>query len=107
MNRVALEKNIPLFHGMVYGFDGRAMTIIPGETACLRRIYPEAIPAQKFPVIGVTPAVIGCIQAAEVIKYVVGIGQLLTSRLLVYTGLNKKFTEVKVKKNPEKLSSHG
>ena len=100
LNKVALEKNIPFFHGAVYGFEGRAMTIIPGETACLWCVYRGVIPEGKFPVIGVTPAVIGCIQATEVIKYLVGIGQLLTNRLLVYDGLNMKFTEFKFKKDP-------
>jgi len=100
LNRSALEKNIPFFHGAVYGFEGRAMTIIPGETACLRCVYRGLIPEEKFPVIGVTPAVVGCIQATEVIKYVVGIGRLLTNKLLVYDGLNMKFTEFRVKKDP-------
>jgi len=100
LNKVALERNIPFFHGAVYGFEGRAMTIIPGETACLRCVYPEVIPARKFPVIGVTPAVIGCIQATEAIKYIVGIGELLTNRLLIFDGLGMKFTEFKVKKDP-------
>lgn len=100
LNKVALEKNIPFFHGAVYGFEGRAMTIIPGKTACLRCVYRGAIPEEKFPVIGVTPAVIGCIQATEVIKYIVGTGQLLTNRLLIYDGLNIKFTEFRVKKDP-------
>jgi len=99
LNKVALEKNIPLFHGAVYGFEGRAMTIIPGETACLRCVYRGVVPGEKFPVIGVTPAVIGCIQATEVIKYIAGIGQLLTNRLLVYDGLNMKFTEFRLKKD--------
>jgi len=100
LNKVALEKNIPFFHGAVYGFEGRAMTIIPGKTACLRCVYRGATPEEKFPVIGVTPAVIGCIQATEVIKYIVGIGQLLTNRLLIYDGLNIKFTEFRAKKDP-------
>jgi len=100
LNKVAIEKNIPFFHGAVYGFEGRAMTVIPGQTACLRCVYMVAIAGEEFPVIGVTPAVIGCIQATEVIKYLVGIGQLLANRLLVYDGLNMKFTEFKVKKDP-------
>jgi molybdopterin/thiamine biosynthesis adenylyltransferase len=100
LNKMALEKNIPFFHGAVYGFEGRAMTVIPGKTACLRCVYRGVIPEEKFPVIGVTPAVIGCIQAAEVIKYLVGIGQLLTNRLLIYDGLNMEFTEFRVKKDP-------
>jgi len=100
LNKVALEKNIPFFHGAVYGFEGRATSIIPGRTACLRCIYRGVIPERQFPVIGVTPAVIGCIQATEVIKYIVGIGQLLANKLLIYDGLNMKFTEFRVKKDP-------
>ena len=101
LNKAALEKNIPFFHGAIYGFEGRAMTIVPGKTACLWCVYRGGlIPKEKFPVVGVTPAVIGCIQATEVIKYIVGIGELLTNRLLIYDGLNMKFTELKVKKRP-------
>jgi len=100
LNKAAIDKNIPFFHGAVYGFEGRAMTIIPGKTACLRCVYRGLPPEEKFPVIGVTPAVIGCIQATEVIKYIVGIGKLLTNRLLVYDGLNLKFTELMVKRDP-------
>ena len=100
LNKVALEKGVPFFHGAVYGFEGRAMTVIPGETACLRCVYRGVIPEEKFPVIGVAPAVIGCIQATEVIKYIVGIGQLLTNRLLVYDGLNMRFTEFRLKRDP-------
>ncbi len=82
-------------------FEGRAMTIIPGKTACLMCVYRGATtPEEKFPVIGVTPAVIGCIQATEVIKYIVGLGELLSDRLLIYDGLNLKFTEFRVKKDP-------
>ncbi|MBA7507631.1 Sulfur carrier protein adenylyltransferase [subsurface metagenome] len=99
LNKAAIENNIPFVHGAVYGFEGRAMTIIPGKTACLRCVYRGLIPQEKFPVIGVTPAVIGCIQATEVIKYITGIGKLLTNRLLVYNGLNMKFREFKVKKD--------
>lgn len=100
LNKAAIDRNIPFFHGAVYGLEGRAMTIIPGKTACLECVYHGAtIPQEKFPVIGVAPAIIGCIQATEVIKYIVGIGELLTDRLLIYDGLNLKFTELKVKKD--------
>jgi molybdopterin/thiamine biosynthesis adenylyltransferase len=101
LNKAAIEKNIPFFHGAVYGFEGRAMTIIPDKTACLRCLYRGDIPKEKFPVIGVTPAVIGCIQATEVIKYILGIGELLKNRLLIYDGLDMKFTEFTIKKNPQ------
>jgi len=100
MNRCAVEKKIPFFHGAVNGFEGRVMTIIPGETACLRCMYRGQVPQEKFPVIGVVPAVIGSLQAAEVIKYLIGIGKLLTNRLLIYDGLKATFTEFRVSKNP-------
>jgi adenylyltransferase/sulfurtransferase len=102
LNRTALEKGIPFFHGAVYGFEGRAMTVIPGRTACLNCVYHGAVtPRGRFPVIGVTPAVIGCIQATEVIKYIVGLGELLTNRLLVYDALGMTFTEFRVARDPD------
>src|SRR4030043_2064269 len=101
LNRCAIEKNIPFFHGAVNGFEGRAMTILPGKTACLRCMYRGSVPGEKFPVIGVTPAVIGSIHATEVIKYLLGIGQLLTNRLLMYDGLEAVFTEFAVYRNPD------
>jgi adenylyltransferase/sulfurtransferase len=100
LNKVALDQNIPFFHGAIYGFEGRVMTIIPGETACLRCVYRGVTPTGIFPVVGVTPAVIGCIQTTEVIKYIVNIGKLLTNRLLVYDGLNMEFREFRIKKDP-------
>jgi adenylyltransferase/sulfurtransferase len=100
LNRCAIQKNIPFFHGAVNGFEGRVMTIIPGETACLRCMYRGPVPQEKFPVIGVAPAVIGIIQATEVIKHLVGIGKLLTNRLLIYDGLKVTFSEFTVNKNP-------
>jgi len=100
LNRCAIEKNVPFVHGAVNGFGGRVMTIIPGQTACLRCMYRGPVPQEKFPVIGVAPAVIGSIQAAEVIKYLVGIGKLLTNRLLIYDGLKAAFSEFTINKNP-------
>ena len=100
LNKAAIDKNIPFFHGAVYGFEGRAMTIIPGKTACLWCLYQGRVTKGKFPVIGVAPAIIGCIQATEVIKYIVGIGELLTNSLLIYDGLNLEFTRLTIKRDP-------
>ena len=101
LNKAAMEKGLPFFHGAVRGLEGRAMTIIPGQTPCLRCMYHGDVPQEKFPVIGVTPAVIGSIQATEVIKYLVGMGDLLSGRLLIYDGMNMEFREFKVSKNPQ------
>lgn len=100
LNGVAVQRELPLFHGAVYAWEGRATTVIPGETPCLQCLYQDVIPG-KPPVVGVTPAVIGCVQAAEVVKYVLGMGQLLTGRLLIYDGLAMTFNEMKVNKDPD------
>lgn len=99
LNRVALERRIPFFHAGVYGLEGQVTTIVPGETACLRCIFPEAPAAETFPVIGTTCGVIGCIQATEVVKYIAGVGALLTNRLLVWDGLDATMAEFTVKRN--------
>lgn len=101
LNRCAIEKGIPFIHGAVYGFEGRAMTILPGKSACLRCLYRGTLPQEKFPVIGMTPAVIGCIQATEAVKYLLGIGKLLTNRFLLYDGLELTFNEFAVERNPD------
>ena len=100
LNKTALKENIPFFHGAIYGFEGRVMTVIPGKTACLKCVYRGVIPEKKFPVIGVTPALIGSVQAAEVIKYILGIGELLTNRMLLYDALSLGFSELKIKRDP-------
>ena len=100
LNKAALTRDVPLLHGAVYGFEGRATTIIPGETPCLRCLYPNAPLMPAFPVIGVAPAVIGCIQATEAIKYIVRMGDLLSGRLLVYDRLSLKFVEIALEKDP-------
>jgi molybdopterin/thiamine biosynthesis adenylyltransferase len=100
LNRVAVRRKLPLFHGAVYAWEGRATTIIPEKTPCLQCLYQGVLPG-KPPVVGVTPAVIGCIQATEVIKYLLGVGELLTGRLLIYDGLAMRFNEMKVKRDPD------
>ncbi|MBN1625833.1 MAG: HesA/MoeB/ThiF family protein [Deltaproteobacteria bacterium] len=101
LNRAALEKNIPFFHGAVRGLEGRAMTVIPGKTACLRCMYHGTPPPERSPVLGATPSVIAAIQVTEAVKYIVGVGDLLAGRLLIYDGMNMTFREFKLKKNPE------
>ncbi len=100
LNKAALTSKIPFIHGAVAGFEGRMTTIIPGVTPCLGCIYHGDIPKQKTPVIGVTPAVIGALEATEAIKYITGAGQLLTSQLLVYDGLRMRFTVLGIKRDP-------
>lgn len=99
LNRAALSRGVPLFHGAVHGFEGRVTTVVPGKTACLQCLYQGALPGE-VPVVGAVPAVIGCIQATEVVKYVLGIGELLANRLLVYDGFRLTFSEYRLKPDP-------
>jgi adenylyltransferase/sulfurtransferase len=99
LNEVAVALKIPFVHGAVYGLEGRAMTVIPGHSACLRCLYRGTPPKEKFPVLGTTPGVIGCIEATEAIKIITGIGAVLANRLLIYDGMAMKFTELKVPRN--------
>ncbi len=100
LNEAAIRQKIPFVHGAVRGFEGRVTTILPGQTACLRCIYRGPLPQEKTPVIGVTPAVVGCLEATEAIKYIVGIGQLLANQLLVYDGLKMRFTTLAIRQDP-------
>ena len=100
LNKAILAKNIPLFHGAIDGFYGQATTIVPGRTACLRCVYSQAPPATSWPAVGVTCGILGCIQATEAIKYIVGKGRLLENRLLLVDGLDMVMEEIPVEKNP-------
>ncbi|WP_406660980.1 HesA/MoeB/ThiF family protein [Methanolobus sp. ZRKC3] len=101
LNQVAYEKGIPLIHGAIRGFDGQAMTIIPGESACFNCVFPTAPPTEVFPVVGVTPGIIAMIQANEVIKYLLGKGKLLANRLLIWNGLSSEMESMRISKRPD------
>ncbi len=101
LNRAAITRGIPFFHGAVNGFEGRAMSILPGKSACLRCLYKGPVPEGVTPVIGVTSAIIGTIQATEVIKFLLGKGDLLINRMLHYNGLAMVFREFQVRRNPD------
>ena len=100
LNDVAIAKEIPFFHGGIRGFYGQVTTIIPGKTPCLKCIFPKAPPKEVFPVVGVTPGIIGTIQANEVIKYLLGSGELLTNRLFIWDGMQAHAEEICVERNP-------
>ena len=100
LNQVALNSNIPFIYGGVYGFEGALTTIIPGETPCLRCIFPASPPPALAPVLGITPGIIGCLQAMEAVKLILGIGRPLTNRLLFFDGFNMRFKEMRLSRDP-------
>ena len=101
LNQAAINYGIPFFHGAVNGFEGQAMSILPGKSACLRCWSKGPVPDSVTPVIGVTPGIIGTIQATEVVKYLIGKGDLLQNRMIRYDGLAMVFKEFRIRRNPE------
>jgi molybdopterin-synthase adenylyltransferase len=101
VNQQIIREEIPFIYGGILGMMGMVTVILPGRTPCLRCLFPQAPPPQKFPVLGTTPGIIGMIEATEAIKYLVGFGQLLTGRLLIYDGLAMRFSEVQIERNSE------
>jgi adenylyltransferase/sulfurtransferase len=101
LNKAAMDARIPLLHGAVHGFGGQALTVIPGETACLMCLYQGAAPAVgAIPVIGTAPGTIGLVEAAEAVKLLTGKGRSLAGRLLLYDGLDMSFTELAIARDP-------
>lgn len=97
----------PLSHGGIFRFDGQAITILPGESACYRCLFPEPPPpglvpsCQEAGILGVVAGIIGTIQANEVLKYILGTGDLLAGRLLIFNALDSSFRQVKVPSDPD------
>lgn len=95
----------PYSHAGILRFEGQTMTVIPGETACYRCVFTAPPPADAVPscsqagVLGVLAGVVGCIQATEAVKFLLGIGDLLVNRLWVYNALKMKFREVPLQRN--------
>jgi adenylyltransferase/sulfurtransferase len=97
----------PLSHGAIFRLDGQATTIIPGEGPCYRCLYevpppPDLVPScQEAGVLGVIAGTIGVIQATEVIKIILGKGELLNGKLLLYDSLGMDFKKLKIQRNPD------
>jgi molybdopterin/thiamine biosynthesis adenylyltransferase/rhodanese-related sulfurtransferase len=102
---VILQK--PNVHGSIFRFDGQATTFVPGGgRPCYRCLFPEPPPPELAPscqeagVLGVLPGIIGMIQAVEAVKVILGKGEPLVGRLLLYDALEQKFREVKYVRDP-------
>lgn len=99
LNSFSHDNDIPMVHGAVSGFSGQATLIIPKKTPCLSCIFPNAVTTQKTPVLGFTAGVIGSIEAGETLKYLLGKGETLAGKLLVYDGSSNSFDTFTVKKS--------
>jgi sulfur-carrier protein adenylyltransferase/sulfurtransferase len=105
-NDAAVLLNKPLVDGSIFRFEGQATVYMPGQ-GCYRCLYPAPPPPGAVPscaeagVLGVLPGMIGVIQAIEVVKLILGIGDSLQGRLLLFDALDMKFREVRVRRDPE------
>ena len=107
LNDASVRLGKPVVSASILGFDGQISTFVPHEGPCYRCLYPVPPPPELAPscgangVLGVMAGVMGLLQANEVIKLVAGIGEPLIGRLLLYESLGTRFTELKVKRDPE------
>lgn len=97
----------PQVHGSIFRFDGQATTFVPGGgRPCYRCLFPEPPPPELAPscqeagVLGALPGIIGTIQAVEALKVILGAGEPLVGRLMLYDALEQRFREVKYARDP-------
>ncbi len=106
LNDACVKHDRPNVHGSVFRFEGQASVFRRGHGPCYRCLYPEPPPpgmtqsCAEAGVLGVLPGVIGLLQAVETIKLLIGQGEPLYGRLLVYDALQASFRELKVKADP-------
>jgi sulfur-carrier protein adenylyltransferase/sulfurtransferase len=107
LNDATVRLKIPVVSASILGFDGQLSVFKPYEGPCYRCLFREPPPAELAPscgangVLGVLPGTMGLLQATEVVKLIVGIGDPAIGRLLLYDALGATLTEVKVHRDPE------
>jgi molybdopterin/thiamine biosynthesis adenylyltransferase/rhodanese-related sulfurtransferase len=106
LNDAAVVAGIPVVHASVFRFEGQLTVFKPFEGPCYRCLYPTPPPPELAPgcsvagVLGVVPGIMGLLQANEVLKLVLGIGDSLAGRLVLFDALDASFTELKLKRDP-------
>ena len=106
VNDACYFEKVPFSHAGILRFDGQLITVLPGQTTCYRCIFNAPPPVDAVPscsqagVLGVLAGAIGSLQATEAIKYLLGIGDLLTDTLLTYNALTMDFRKVRLNRNP-------
>src|SRR6188472_2015916 len=107
LNDASVRLRKPVVSASILSFDGQVSTFIPFEGPCYRCLYPTPPPAELAPscsangVLGAMAGTMGLLQANEVLKLVLGIGEPLIGRLLLFEALGTRFTELKVRRDPE------
>jgi molybdopterin/thiamine biosynthesis adenylyltransferase/rhodanese-related sulfurtransferase len=107
LNDASVRLQIPVVSAAILGFEGQLSVFKPYEGPCYRCLFPVPPPAELAPscgangVLGVLPGTMGLLQATEVVKLILGEGEPLIGRLLMYDALAARFTEVKVRRDPD------
>ena len=111
INDACVRLHKPFSHAGITGFSGQIMTVLPGESPCYRCIFEDVpeegtVPtSREIGVLGAAVGVMGSLQAVEAVKYILGIGDLLVGRLLIYDALTMKFREVELPKRNESCTA--
>ncbi len=106
LNDAALKLRKPVIHASIFRFEGQLTTFLPDSGPCYRCLYPDPPPpgmapsCQEAGVLGVLPGLVGTLQANEAIKVILGIGETMSGRLLVFDALATKFRTLKLRKDP-------
>ncbi len=107
VNDACVLLNKPNIYGSIFRFEGQATVFATEGGPCYRCLYPEPPPPGLVPscaeggVLGILPGMIGIIQATETVKLILGTGESLVGRLLLYDALAMRFRELKLRRNPE------
>jgi sulfur-carrier protein adenylyltransferase/sulfurtransferase len=107
VNDASIWHDVPVVHGSIYRFEGQVTVFKPGSGPCYRCLFPAPPPPELAPscaeggVLGVLPGIIGSLQASEALKLVLGIGEPLVGRLLLFDALTAEFNEVSIRRDPE------
>lgn len=108
INDACVMEKKPFSHAGIIRFKGQLMTYVPGEGPCYRCVFKNPPPKDAVPtckqagVIGAMGGVIGSLQAMEAIKYITGVGKLLTGHLLTYDAINQEFRKIKLPSDTSK-----
>jgi molybdopterin/thiamine biosynthesis adenylyltransferase/rhodanese-related sulfurtransferase len=107
LNDASVWHKIPLVHGSIYRFEGQVTVFKPHEGPCYRCLFPTPPPPELAPscaeggVLGVLPGIVGSLQANEALKLVLGYGEPLAGRLLLFDAQETSFDEVSLRRNPD------
>jgi molybdopterin/thiamine biosynthesis adenylyltransferase/rhodanese-related sulfurtransferase len=106
VNDASVWHGVPVVHGSIYRFEGQATVFEPGEGPCYRCLFPTPPPPELAPscaeggVLGVLPGIVGSLQASEALKLILGVGDTLRGRLLLFDALATTVDEVSVRRDP-------